>query len=107
MRLLMNERVRISNGVDSFDLAGERRRTDFRVNGGNHWLDEAFEIKLRNHKKEAVEIRAVEHLSRFDNWELKEKSDDFKKLDSHTIEFRASLKPDEEKVITYRVHYSW
>jgi hypothetical protein len=38
---------------------------------------------------------------------LKEKSDEFKKLDSHTIEFRATLKPDEEKIITYRVHYSW
>jgi hypothetical protein len=72
-------------------------------------VEESFEIKLRNHKTEPVEIRAVEHLSRYDNWKIDEKdrSDDFKKLDSHTIEFRATLKPDEEKVITYRVHYSW
>lgn len=49
----------------------------------------------------------VEHLSRFDNWELKEKSDDFRKLDSHTIEFPVTVKPDEEKIVTYKVHYTW
>ena len=101
-----DETVRVYIG-NSFDLAGERKRTDYKVSSGNRWMDEAFEIKLRNHKKEAVKIRVVEHLTRFDNWEVKEKSDEFKKLDSHTIEFRASLKPDEEKVVTYRVHYWW
>lgn len=101
-----DETIRVYVG-NSFDLAGERRRTDFRTDQSNHWLDESFEIKLRNHKKEAVEIRTVEHLARFDNWTVKEKSDEFKKLDSHTIEFRTTLKPDEEKVITYHVHYTW
>lgn len=101
-----DETIRVYVG-NSFDLAGERRRTAYRVNEANDWLDEAFEIKLRNHKKEPVEIRVVEHLSRFDNWEIKEKSDDFRKLDSHTIEFRVTVKPDEERVVTYRVHYSW
>jgi len=101
-----DETVRVYVG-NSFDLTGERRRTDFKVNSDNNWAEEAFEIKLRNHKKEPVEIRVVEHLSRFDNWELTEKSDDFKKLDSSTIEFRVALKPDEEKTVTYRVHYSW
>ena len=92
---------------NSFDLTGERRRADYKVDTANHWMDEAFEIKLRNHKKEPVEIRVVEHLSRYDNWKLKEKSDEVKKLDSHTIEFRTTLKPDEEKVIAFRVHYLW
>ena len=101
-----DETVRVYIG-NSFDLAGERRRTDYKVSTSNQWMSEAFEIKLRNHKKEPVEIRVVEHLSRYDNWEVKEKSDDFKKLDSHTIEFRVTLKPDEEKVVTYRVHYWW
>jgi hypothetical protein len=101
-----DETIRVYVG-NSFDLVGERRRTDYKVNEANHWMDEAFEITLRNHKKEPVEIRVVEHLSRYDNWELKEKSDDFTKLDSHTIEFRIPLKPDEERKVTYRVHYSW
>jgi len=101
-----DETVRVYVG-NSFDLAGERRRTDYHLQNSNHWMEEAFEIKLRNHKKEPVEIRAVEHLSRYDEWTMKEQSDDYTKLDSHTIEFRAQLKPDEEKIITYRVRYSW
>jgi hypothetical protein len=46
-------------------------------------------------------------LARFDNWEIKEKSNDFRSLDSHTIEFPITLKPDEEKIVTYKVHYTW
>ena len=101
-----DETLRLYVG-NSFDLTGERRRTDFHVDLANRWLDETFEIKLRNHKKEPVEIRVVEHLPRYDNWTMKEKSAGFTKLDSHTIEFRAALKPDGEKVITYSVRYSW
>ena len=101
-----DETVRVYVG-NSFDLTGERRRTDYKVYNANNWMEEAFEIKLRNHKKEPVEIRVVEHLSRYDNWSLTEKSDEFTKLDSHTIEFRVPLKPDEEKIVTYRVRYSW
>jgi len=101
-----DETIRVYLG-NSFDLVGERRRTGYKAESSNKWLDETFEIKLRNHKKEAVEIRVVEHLSRFDNWDIKEKSDDFRSLDSHTIEFPVTLKPDEEKIVTYKVHYTW
>jgi hypothetical protein len=101
-----DETIRVYLG-NSFDLAGERRRTEYKAKSSEHWLDETFEIKVRNHKKEAVEVRVVEHLSRFDNWEIKEKSDEFRKLDSHTIEFPVTIKPDEEKIVTYHVHYTW
>jgi len=101
-----NETIRVTTG-NSFDLVGERKQTNFRVDTGDKWLDETFEIKLRNRKKEPVEIRVVEHLYRWSNWEIKAKSDEFKKLDSQTIEFRVPVKPDEERVVTYSVHYSW
>jgi hypothetical protein len=104
-----DETIRVYVG-NSFDLVGERVRTDYKVSESNHWVDEAFKITLRNHKKdEAAEIRTVEHLSRFANWKIgdKDHSDPFTQLDSQTIEFRSTLKPDEEKTITYRVHYTW
>ncbi len=101
-----DETIRVYLG-NSFDLAGERRRTEYKAASSEHWLDETFEIKLRNHKQEAVEVRVVEHLSRFDNWEIKKKSDEFRKLDSHTIEFPVAVKPDVEKIVTYHVHYTW
>jgi hypothetical protein len=102
-----DETVRVTTG-DSFDLVGERKQTNFRVDTGDKWIDETFEIKLRNHKKDApVEIRVVEHLYRWSNWDITAKSDDFVKKDSQTIEFRIPVKPDEERIVTYTVHYSW
>jgi len=102
-----NETVRVTTG-NSFDLVGERKQTNFRVDTGDKWIDESFEIKLRNRKKDSpVEIRAVEHLYRWSNWQITAKSDDFVKKDSQTIEFRIPVKPDEERTITYTVHYSW
>ncbi len=101
-----DEMIRVKTG-NSFDLVGERKRMDYRMDLRAHWIDESFEIKLRNHKKEPVEIRVVEHLYRWSNWNITEKSDDFKKTDAQTIEFRVPVKPDEEKTITYTVHYFW
>jgi hypothetical protein len=102
-----NETVRVTTG-NSFDLIGERKQTDFHVDTGDKKLDETFEIKLRNRKKDApVEIRVVEHIYRWNNWTITAKSDEFEKKDAQTIEFRVPVKPDEEKTITYTVHYSW
>jgi hypothetical protein len=101
-----DETLRVFTG-NAFDLVGERRRTNVKTDSSNHWLDESIEIKLRNHKKEAVEIRVVEHLFRWINWEITEKSDPFTKTNAQTIEFRIPLKPDEERAIRYTVHYSW
>jgi hypothetical protein len=102
-----NETVRVTTG-NAFDLVGERKQTSFHVDTGDKWIDESFEIKLRNRKKDKpVEIRVVEHLYRWSNWEITAKSDDFTKKDSQTIEFRIRVKPDEERVLTYSVHYSW
>ena len=102
-----DETVRVYTG-NAFDLVGERKRTDYQIDTSHDWLDEAFEIKVRNHKeKGAVEIRVVEHLYRWINWEIVAKSDDFIKTDSQTVEFRVRVPANGEKVITYKVHYTW
>lgn len=102
-----NETVRVTTG-NAFDLVGERKQTGFHVDSGDKWIDESFEIKLRNRKKDTpVEIRAVEHLYRWSNWEITKHSDEFTRKDAQTIEFRIPVKPDEERVVTYSVHYSW
>ena len=70
-------------------------------------MDESFEITLRNHKTEAIEVVVVEHLYRGVNWEIRQNAVPFRKVDSQTIEFRAPLKPDEERTVNYLVHYWW
>jgi hypothetical protein len=102
-----NETIRVTTG-DAFDLVGERKQTSFHVDTADKQMDESFEIKLRNRKKtQPVEIRVVEHLYRWSNWEITAHSDNFTKKDSQTIEFRIPVKPDEERTVTYSVHYSW
>lgn len=101
-----DERVRVYTG-NAFDLVGERRRTDFKVDSNGKWMDETFEIKVRNHKKEPVDVRIVEHLYRWYNCNLTQKSMEFGKKDAQTIEFPVTIAPDKEAVVTYTVHYSW
>lgn len=101
-----DETVRIYTG-DAFDIKGERKRTDFQVARNVRTADESFEIAVNNHKQEAVEVRVVEHLYRWSNWEITNHSDPFVKTDSSTMEFRVKLKADEKKTISYTVRYSW
>jgi hypothetical protein len=101
-----DEKVRVYTG-NAFDLTGERRRTDYRLDTNRQSIDESFEIKIRNHKKEPVDIRVVEHLYRWITWDISAKSDAYRKTDSKTIEFPVTIPPDGEKAITYTAHYSW
>ena len=101
-----DENVKFLTG-NSFDLVGERRQTNFKENEDAHWINESFEIKLRNHKKTPVTITAVEHLYRWNNWRVTAHSQLFKKKDAQTIEFTVPVPADGESVITYTVHYSW
>jgi len=101
-----DEKVRVYTG-NAFDLTGERRRTDYRLDTNRQRLDESFEIKVRNHKKEPVDVRVVEHLYRWVTWDILEKSDPYRKTDSKTIEFPVTIPPDGEKTIAYTAHYTW
>ena len=121
-----DEVIRLVTGM-AFDLVGERKRTEFQIHepGGvtvdpatglplaqaapptPPFINESFEITLRNHKRTDVTIRVVEHLYRWVTWEITRKSDEFRKTDAQSIEFRVSLKPDETRTIRYTVHYTW
>ncbi|MGB8013824.1 MAG: DUF4139 domain-containing protein [Terriglobales bacterium] len=101
-----DETVRIYTG-NAFDLTGERTRTNYIVEMGKSTATESFQIKVRNHKKEPVDVRVVEHLYRALNWDIASSSADYKKTDSHTIEFPVRIAPDGEQTITYTAHYTW
>jgi hypothetical protein len=103
-----DETVRVYTG-NAFDIAGERRQTHYQMQGPRPagWVDESFEIKLRNHKQEPATVRVVEHLYRWYNWTITQESDSHHQTDSRTIEYAATLQPGQEKVITYTAHYTW
>lgn len=100
-----NEMVQAMTGF-AFDLVAERKRTDFIVDPEKHTATESFEIKLRNHKKDPVEIRVLEGVGRWHTWEISAKSDPFTKKDAHTIEFNIPVKPGEERKLSFTVLYT-
>lgn len=101
-----DETIRVYTG-NAFDITGERKRTDYHVDSNQRWMEESFQIRVRNHKKDAVTVRVLEHMYRWSNWKLTAQSDQYRKLDSRNIEFRVQVPPDGEKVVTYTVHYWW
>jgi hypothetical protein len=100
-----DERILLYLG-DAFDLVGERKQTDFK-RPGNRTIEESYEIKLRNHKDEDVEIRVVERMFRWSEWTILEADHEYEKKDSRTIEFRMAVPKDGEVTVTYTVRYRW
>jgi len=101
-----DEIIRVLTG-NSFDLVGEHRITNENEDGANRVATQTVEIKVRNRKKEPVEIRVREHAIRSNTWTLTTQSQPHEKKDAQTFEFRVPLQPDEEKVITYTIRYTW
>jgi len=101
-----DEAIRLYVG-DAFDIVGERVQTDFRAEYDEDWMEESYEITLRNHKDEDIEVRVVEHMFRWSEWRILEESHEHEKLDAQTIEFRVPVEADGETVVTYTVRYEW
>jgi hypothetical protein len=99
-----DERLSLQIG-NAFDIVGERKQTDFKTR--THWIQEKIEIRVRNHKKQDVVVRVKEPMYRWVNWEITEKSHEFKKLDSRNVAFDVPVKADGETVVTYTVEYTW
>ena len=101
-----DEVIRVLTG-NSFDLVGEHRVKSSKEDGANRTATQTVEIKVRNRKKEPVEIRVIEHANLGGNWTLTAQSQPHEKKDATTFEFRVPLQPDEEKVITYTIRYNF
>ncbi|MEO8168356.1 MAG: hypothetical protein ABI623_08915, partial [bacterium] len=85
----------------------ERVQKDFKSFAAGRIVEETVEIKIRNHKNEAVEVQAYEHPWRWNQWEIVKSNSDYVKVDQSTLKFPVKLAKDGEKVITYTIRYSW
>jgi len=101
-----DQTVQVVSG-NAFDLTAVHRQTDFHVDNNNHTMDETIEVKLSNAKDQPVTIHDVEHLNRSQNWEITQKSSDFVKRDSNTIDFPVVVPAKGSAILTYSVHYTW
>ena len=94
-----DETVRLTIG-NAFDVTGEYRQTDQRRISDKE-MEGSHEIKIRNHKTEAVTVKVVEHA--YGDWRVTDSSPDYVKKDATTLEFTVTVPADGEKVVTYTV----
>ncbi|MBL4698725.1 MAG: DUF4139 domain-containing protein [Phycisphaerales bacterium] len=99
-----DEEIMIKLG-NAFDVVGERRQTAF--TRGKNWIVESFEIKVRNHKEQAVEVQIQEHLYRWTNAKITNISHNHEMLDARTAHIPVTIEADGEAVVTYTVRYDW
>jgi hypothetical protein len=102
----VDDAIKVSTG-SAFDVKGSRRQTGFQIDQNDRILNESFEIKLTNQKSDPVTVSVLEHLYRGANWEILEKSTDYTKIDSRTIEFPVQVPAKGEATVTYKVRYAW
>lgn len=101
-----NEKVLIKLG-SAFDVVGERRQANFTVDSGRKTMTEEIEVKVRNHKKEAVTVVIKENLYRWTNWQITHKTHDFQKQDARTVHFPVKIAAGGEAAVRYTVSYTW
>jgi hypothetical protein len=101
-----NEKVQLTLG-SAFDVVGERRQVDFRVDTARKSMTEEIEVRVRNQKKERVTVQVKENLYRWINWTIASRSHEFRKDDARTIVFPVTIAPEGEAVVRYTVQYSW
>ena len=92
-----NERVRLSVG-NAFDLGVERKQTDYKQ-VTPRLVEQSFEITLRNHKNDSVDVTVAEHAG--GDWEILKSSHPFTKKDATTFEFVVKCAPEKPVVVTY------
>lgn len=101
-----NEKLTLKLGK-SFDVVGERRQTDFRVDTGAKWLEESFEVSVRNRKEEPVSLRVREYAYRWSQWSLTAQSHPSEKRDAQTLDFPLRVPADGEVKLRYTIRYTW
>jgi hypothetical protein len=94
-----DEKIRIKLG-DAFDVVGSRKQTDWKKIASDTY-EAAFEISLRNHKKEDVVVKVVEPVP--GDWQMLTSSHEYKKSAAFTAEFNIPVAKDQEVKLTYRV----
>jgi hypothetical protein len=99
-----DETVNVRLGY-AFDLTGERKELAHREAG--RVTESDMEIRLRNHKTEAVTVDVIEAINGQSNWNMVKQSQPFVPRDVNTLVFPVELKPNSEAVVTYTIRYTW
>ena len=103
-----NETVRLKLG-DAFDVTAHRKQTDYKNLGKQgafrNVQESAYEIVLKNAKKEAVTVEVREPLP--GDWEMVQNNHPFTKEDARTARFNVEIPAEGSATLTYRIRVHW
>ena len=99
-----NEKVRLKLG-ESFDVTADKKQTDFKrlpnPAKGNSMFESAFEIVLKNAKKDDVVVKVQEPIP--GDWKMLEESHKHSKAASNTAVWSVSVPAEGNAKLSYRV----
>jgi len=98
-----DEKFKIKIG-EAFDVVGERVQTEYKRLGRN-LFEVAFEVSLRNHKKEDIKVLVEEPIP--GDWEMLSNTHSYEKLSAHLIRFDVPVAKDKEEKVKYRIRFKY
>jgi len=98
-----DEKIKIKIG-EAFDVVGERVQTEYKHLGYNLY-EVAFEVSLRNHKKEDIKVLVEEPIP--GDWEMLSNTHSYEKLSSNLIRFEVPVAKDKEVKVKYRIRFKY
>ena len=98
-----DEKFKIKIG-EAFDVVGERIQTDYKHLGYNLY-EVAFEVSLRNHKKEDIKVLVEEPIP--GDWEMLSNTHPYEKFQAHLIRFEVPVAKDKEVKVKYRIRFRY
>jgi len=103
-----NETVRLKLG-DAFDVTADKKQTDFKKlpnpAKGNAAFESAYEIVLKNAKKEAVTVTVQEPIPA--DWKMLKSSHSHEKVASNTVQWKISIPAEAKATLSYRVQVKY
>lgn len=85
---------------NAFDLTAERKQTDYQ-RLGNEVYETAFQVTIRNHKKEAVTVDVDETVT--GTWTVLQTNYKYDKTSAFSLRFHVPVPADGQSVLNYRV----
>ena len=97
-------RVRIGSAPS---LIGQRDRIGYSEISPLHEYEESFEIRLENVGESDANVKVIEHLYRWPEYEVVKSDTEYNKEGPQKISFDVLLKPGGSRSIHYSVRYRW
>lgn len=103
-----NENVRLKLG-EAFDVTADKKQTDFKKLAnpakGNSAFESAYEITLRNAKKEKVTVTVIEPIPA--DWKILKESSPSSKATSNTAVWKIDVPAEGKTILNYRVQVKY